>query len=143
MADSKQNRPGFLIIDHGTRNEEARETFSRFVAALANARPDWLVELVEPGFVAGIDALVARGATQIFVHLHFLGAGYHVRESIPELVAEVSQRHASISIKIGEPLGHDPRIVDLVLDRMEDQMNDRLVYSPPDSPPEASQSSKE
>lgn len=131
MTDSNPNRQrrAILIVDHGTRNEEARKALAGIAAEVASARPDWLVEhahmeLAEPDFIAGIDTLVARGATHIYVHLHFLGAGYHVRESIPELVLEASERHASIWIEISEPLGHDPRIVDIVVERMDRQSID-------------------
>lgn len=126
MRDTSGEKRAILIVDHGTRNEAARETLVRLAAAVARARPDWLVEhahmeLAQPDFDAGVDTLVARGATHIYVHLHFLGAGYHVRESIPELVAGASERHETILIETSEPLGHDPRMADLVIDRMDRQ----------------------
>jgi len=117
-------RRAILIVDHGTRNQDARKLLARLAAAVAESRPQWLVEhahmeLAQPDFDAGIDRLVAYGATHIHVHLHFLGAGYHVRETIPELVEVARSRHPSVDIEIGDPLGHDPRIVDLVVDRMD------------------------
>jgi len=124
MTHTPPRQRAILIVDHGTRNEAAREMLARLAASIAEARPDWLVEhahmeLVQPDFDAGIDRLVDRGATHIHVHLHFLGAGYHVRETIPELVAKAGARHATVTIETGEPLGHDPRIADLVIDRMD------------------------
>jgi len=126
MPNSSFQQRAILIVDHGTRNEAARETLVQLAAQVARARPDWLVEhahmeLAEPDFDAGVDTLVARGATHIYIHLHFLGAGYHVRESIPGLVARASERHETIAIETSEPLGHDPRIADLVVDRMDRQ----------------------
>ena len=129
MTDPTQTRRAILIVDHGTRNEAARETLMRLAADLATARPEWLVghahmELAEPSLGTGIDALVSRGATHIYVHLHFLGAGYHVRETVPKLVAAAIERHQSVTIETSEPLGHDPRIADLILDRMDHQSRD-------------------
>jgi len=126
MPEITIQKRAILIVDHGTRNEAARETLVQLAAEVARARPDWLVEhahmeLADPDFDSGVDTLVARGATHIFVHLHFLGAGYHVRESIPELVARAGERHETIAIETSEPLGHDPRIADLVVDRMDRQ----------------------
>jgi sirohydrochlorin ferrochelatase len=126
MPESDSTQRAILIVDHGTRNEAAREALARLADTVAEARPDWLVahahmELAEPDFDSGIDTLVARGATHIYIHLHFLGAGYHVRESIPKLVARATERHATILIETGDPLGHDPRIAELVLDRMDQE----------------------
>ena len=124
MTDSSATPRAILIVAHGTRNETAREALAELATQVARARPHWLVEhahmeLAQPDFDAGIDALVARGATRIFLHLHFLSAGYHVRETIPELIARAHQRHPTIPIETSEPLGHDPRIVDLIVERME------------------------
>lgn len=129
MTDSNLRRRAILIVDHGTRNDAARQSLVRVAAEVARARPEWLVEhahmeLAEPNFDVGIDSLVERGATHVYVHLHFLGAGYHVRETIPKLVARASERHTTIVIETSEPLGHDPRIIDLVVDRMDRQGTD-------------------
>ena len=134
MTSSASPQRAILIIDHGTRNDAARQTLVRLAADVARARPEWLVEhahmeLAEPDFDAGIDALVERGATHIYVHLHFLGAGYHVRESIPGLVAGATERHRSIVIETSEPLGHDPRIVELVVNRMDLQAREERQSS--------------
>lgn len=126
MTNTNSRQRAILIVDHGSRNDAARSALARLAQIVAEARPDWLVEhahmeLAQPDFDEGIDTLVARGATHIYVHLHFLGAGYHVRESIPELVTKASQRHSTVVIETGEPLGHDPRIADLVIDRIDQE----------------------
>ena len=115
---------GLLIIDHGTRSEDANARLASFARAIAERRDDWLVEHAHmefgsPDFDTALGSLVARGATQVFVHLHFLGAGFHVRESIPALVAAGRERHPEISISVGEPIGQDERLVDIVLERMD------------------------
>lgn len=120
--DSERAR-GLLIVDHGSRSAEANRRLAAFAARIAAARPDWKVahahmELAEPGFEAGIDALVALGAQHVLVHLHFLGTGYHVRETLPALAARVRARHPSIEIELSTPLGDDARLVEIVLDQM-------------------------
>lgn len=114
---------GLLIVDHGSRNEEANARVEALARRIAEARPDWLVEhahmeLALPDFEAGIDALVARGARAILVHLHFLGTGFHVRESIPRLADRVRERHPGIEIELSTPVGEDLRLVEIVLDQM-------------------------
>jgi len=116
---------GLLIIDHGTRSAAANQRLERFAARVATARPDWLVrhahmELAEPTFDQSIDDLVAAGVRHVFIHLHFLGAGFHVRESIPELVAGARDRHPAIRIEMSAPLGEDPRLVEIVIGRLDE-----------------------
>ena len=120
-------RRGLLIIDHGTRSADANAKLGAFARSVARRRSDWLVEHAHmefgsPDFDAALASLVARGATEVFVHLHFLGAGFHVRESIPALVAAGRERHPGISISTGEPLGEDERLVQIVLDRMDERI---------------------
>ena len=116
---------GLLIVDHGSRSEAANARLVDFARRIAEARPDWLVEhahmeLASPGFEAGIDALVGRGARAILVHLHFLGTGFHVRESIPRLADRVRSRHPAVEIELTTPLGEDLRLVEIVLDQMSE-----------------------
>ncbi len=126
MPRSKSSRPGLLIVDHGTRNAVANAPLAELAEKIGEARPAWLVEyahmeLAKPDFDTGIDRLVSRGATEILVHLHFLGIGYHVRESIPRLVAIARKRHTAVSIETTAPLGDDERLLEIVLDRMDAQ----------------------
>lgn len=123
---SELDHPGLLIVDHGTRSAAANAPLAELAEKVARARPGWIVEhahmeLAEPDFDTAIDRLVSRGASRILIHLHFLGIGYHVRESIPRLVALARERHPAISIETSEPLGHDERLIEIVLDRMDAQ----------------------
>ena len=122
-------RRALLIVDHGTRAASANRHLEELARAVASQRPDWLVqhahmELAQPDFPTGIDLLVERGAQEILVHLHFLGAGFHVRESIPKLIERARERHPRVSLATTEPLGRDPRLVDIVVGRMDGQGRD-------------------
>lgn len=123
MDDRDACARGLLIVDHGSRSPEANARLARFAARIAEARPDWLVahahmELATPDFEAGIDALVARGARSILVHLHFLGSGFHVRESLPRLAERARERHPLLELELSTPLGEDLRLLEIVLDQM-------------------------
>ena len=122
------SRPGLLIVDHGTRSARANARLAALAAELRRARPEWIVEhahmeLSEPGFEFAISRLVEAGAEKVLVHLHFLGEGHHVRETIPALLAEVRRRHPTVSIETTPPLGFDSRIAQIVLDRMDQAMD--------------------
>jgi sirohydrochlorin ferrochelatase len=119
---------GLLIVDHGSRNVEANGRLAAFARRVAEARPDWIVEhahmeLALPDFEAGVDRLVSRGARAIFVHLHFLGTGFHVRESLPRLAEQMRERHPGVEIALSAPLGDDPRLIEIVLEQMEIQVS--------------------
>jgi sirohydrochlorin ferrochelatase len=127
MSKSR-SRPlrGLLIVDHGTRSPDANARLAAFAERVARERPDWLVrhahmELADPSFDHSIDVLVEAGVTEVFVHLHFLGAGFHVRESIPALVEGARSRHPSLTIELSAPLGDDPRLVEIVVGRLDEQ----------------------
>ena len=79
------------------------------------------MELAEPTFDDAVDRLVAKGAEEILIHLHFLGDGFHVRETLPQLIEKARARHPEISIRSTSPLGTDPRIAEIILDRMDAQ----------------------
>lgn len=126
MNEVRLHRPSLLIVDHGTRIAEANRGLAELARAVAAQRPDWLVqhahmELAQPDFATGVDLLVERGASSVLVHLHFLGLGYHVRETIPELVASARRRHPRVPIETTEPLGRDPRLVEILVGRMDAQ----------------------
>jgi len=115
---------GLLIVDHGSRSDAANARLAEFARRVSAARPDWLVEhahmeLAFPDFEAGIDALVARGAAVILVHLHFLGTGFHVRESLPRLADRMRERHPGVEIDLSTPLGDDLRLVEIVVEQMD------------------------
>jgi sirohydrochlorin ferrochelatase len=123
------HRPALLIVDHGTRSAAANEQLAELARVVADERPDWLVqhahmELGHPDLATGIEQLVERGASEILVHLHFLGGGLHVRETIPALIEEARARHPRVPILLSEPLGRDPRLAEIVLGRMDDQLRD-------------------
>ena len=124
MSSKPTAQPGLVIVDHGTRSQAANRPLALLAESLAQARPDWLVthahmELAEPDFPSAIDSLIERGADQILIHLHFLGEGYHVRETLPALIADARSRHPKISIRVTDPIGRDPRITEIVLNRMD------------------------
>lgn len=125
MTTDPNDRRGLLIVDHGSRSDDANARLAALARRIAEARPDWLVahahmEIATPDFEAGIDALVARGARMILVHLQFLGSGLHVRETLPRLAERACARHPGVAIELSTPLGDDPRLVEIVLDQMAD-----------------------
>lgn len=125
MTERKHSYRAVLVLAHGSRSPEAQTSLAELARRVANERPDWIVEhahmeLAEPDFMSGIDRLVERGATRVELYLHFLSSGYHVRETIPELIAHARERYPELEVESSAPIGAHPRLVDLILDALEE-----------------------
>ena len=112
-----------VLIDHGSRLPEANEVVEQVAAALRARAPGTAVEvahleLAPPDLAEAVARCVASGATEIVVQPFFLAPGRHSARDIPALAAAAADRHAGVSIRVGEPLGAHPALVDAVLDRV-------------------------
>ena len=111
-----------LLIDHGSRRDDANAVVREIAAMLRAAHPEVIVELAHlelapPSVGEGFAACVAAGATTVTAVPYFLGPGRHVREDVPRLVKEAAAAHAGVSARVAEPLGADPLIAALVARR--------------------------
>lgn len=116
---------GIVLIDHGSREPAANDQLERLAELVATRLPDHRVraahmELAGPTLAEAVDALVAEGASEIAIHPFFVAPGRHVREDIPRLVAQVQARHLGVTIRVTEPLGLHPSVVDAVLARLSE-----------------------
>jgi sirohydrochlorin ferrochelatase len=114
-----------LLVDHGSRRTEANSQIELVAERLRARLPDAIVEsahmeLAPPSIAEGIAACVAAGATHIRLHPYFLASGFHTRESIPELVEEALRGHPGIEVHITKPLGVHDKLIDVVLERLEE-----------------------
>ncbi len=116
-------RYAVLLIDHGSRRDEANELV-KHVAELVKARmPNYRIvevahmELAEPTIGHAFRRCVEQGATTIVAHPFMLAPGRHVTEDLPRLIAEAAANHPRIRYVIAEPLGAHPGIAEAVVDR--------------------------
>ncbi len=112
-----------VLVDHGSRVAEANAQLEAVAERLRERVPERVVriahmELAEPSLDQAIDACVAAGAEEVVVHPYFLGPGRHSREDIPRLAAAAAERHAGVRVRVSEPLGVHPGLVDAVLERV-------------------------
>ncbi|MDF2439761.1 MAG: sirohydrochlorin ferrochelatase [Abditibacteriota bacterium] len=75
------------------------------------------MELNEPTIPEAIDACVASGTTRVIAVPYFLHAGTHVADDLPSLLEEAAQRYPHVEFLMGDYLGHDPLIADVIRDR--------------------------
>jgi sirohydrochlorin ferrochelatase len=112
-----------VLVDHGSRRPEANAVLEQ-VAELVRARvPGFVVEvahmtLAAPDLAGAIETCVAAGAGEIVVHPYFLAPGEHAMRDIPAIARDAAERHPNVSIRVSEPLGVHPALVDAILDRV-------------------------
>jgi len=114
-----------LLVDHGSRRAEANAVIEALAQQLRARKPDWVIEtahmeLAAPDIAEGLAACVRLGADEIVVHPYFLGPGEHTSRDIPRLVEEAMRQHPEVGFRVSPPLGVHPKLVDVVLDRVDD-----------------------
>lgn len=114
-----------LLIAHGSRRQEANEDLRQLAAMLAERCPDEIIEcayleLAEPTIPQGLQGCVERGATQIRMLPWFLSAGTHVREDLAGYRREFAEAHPGLDIQLCPPIGLHPKMVDVLLERLQE-----------------------
>jgi sirohydrochlorin ferrochelatase len=111
-----------LLIAHGSRHAPANDDLRRTAAWLADrgefaiVEPAFL-ELAEPNIRAGGDCCADRGATRVLMVPYFLSAGVHLIRDLVAARDDLHRRHPGVEFRLGPPLGPDPALDRLVLDR--------------------------
>ena len=114
---------GVLVIAHGSRAKETEAAIESVLAMVRSKIPGIIMECAFMEFSGrtveiGVSALVSGGVTEIKVIPYFLFMGIHMKEDIPEIVAGCAANYPGVTITIGEPLGIDERLADIVVDRI-------------------------
>lgn len=129
MSKSDPGKVALVLVDHGSRDADAnavvesaarqlaRQAGGRFVAVQAAH-----MELASPSLREAFAAAAAAGAQLVVVVLFFLAPGRHSKRDIPALAARAAARHPGLRVVVSEPLGDDPRLVDLALIRAEESL---------------------
>ncbi len=113
-----------MVVDHGSRRQEANRQHEAFVAGWRGTTRFAIVEpahmeLAEPSVATAFDACVAAGATTVVIAPYFLWPGTHWDRDIPILAAEAAARHPGVSYLVAAPLGPHPLLADIVGQRVE------------------------
>jgi sirohydrochlorin ferrochelatase len=120
-------KQALLLVDHGSTRDDANELLPK-VAQLVKEISDFEIvcwahmELAEPTVQQGFDACIERGAEEVIVHPYFLSPGRHSVSDIPRLVVEAAARHPGVSYRITSPLGLDPKMGELILQRVRESL---------------------
>lgn len=114
-----------IVIGHGSRSAEATGQFLQVVEMVKTAYAQDLVlaafmELASPRLADAVREAIDAGARDIIVAPCFLFQGIHIKEDIPEMLAEYRQQYPELTVRFARPLGPDPRIAAIVAERVEE-----------------------
>ena len=108
---------GLLIAAHGERRPDATNDGVKRIAQAVSARR--LVAEVGVGFINGTpgigEAFAALTAPRVMVYPLFASSGYFTRDRLVQLLDEANAEGRDVEVL--PPLGLDPGLPDLVLDR--------------------------
>lgn len=112
-----------VLVDHGSRRPEANAQLEALAERVRAREPGTLVltahlEVAPPDVAEALARCAAVGADDVVLLPWFLAPGRHTAEDIPRAVAAATARHPSLRVRIGEPIGLDPRLVDLAMARI-------------------------
>lgn len=115
---------GIVIVDHGSKRAEANAMLDDVVAMYREVSGAAIVEaahmeLAEPTIAQAMSRCVAQGARRIVVHPYMLSPGRHSTTDIPRMVCEAAAAHPGVEVSVTEPLGVDPRIGEVIRQRVE------------------------
>jgi sirohydrochlorin cobaltochelatase len=108
-------KQGIVLVAHGSRDPEWSRPFERLATALEKRMPAAAVALAYlehgPSIEEALAALVAKGVGGIRVVPVFLGAGGHVKEDIPKLVAAA---RPPVPVTVEAPIGEQAGVIDAI-----------------------------
>ncbi len=118
---------GIIILAHGSRQTATEQTLLQVVEMLRSKKPDHQIEygfmeFSENTIEKGLDKLVQNGIKEIAAVPYFLFEGIHIREDIPEELEKYIAKHPEIKITLGQTLGADPRMADILADRVAEAL---------------------
>lgn len=119
-------RSAILLIAHGSRRAEANADLLEAARLLALRRPNDIVEtayleLASPDIPTAARRCVEQGAEEVRLLPYFLSAGAHVQEDLRAFRDQFEREYPGVRFVCCPPLGLDARLIDVLLDRLEQQ----------------------
>ncbi|HAH20798.1 MAG TPA: hypothetical protein DCL49_07860 [Candidatus Omnitrophica bacterium] len=118
-----RDKPGIIILGHGSRLKEANALIPKIIKELKarlelkNVFPAYL-QLAAPGLSKVIGNLAGKRCKKIIIVPFFLFVGNHVTRDIPEILEEEKAKYPRIEFLYTKNLGDDARVVDIVIDNI-------------------------
>ena len=124
----KLEKTGVMLCGHGSRDERAVAEFTALAAHLKRRLPQYdvdfgFLEFATPIIRDGLDALRARGNTQILALPGMLFAAGHAKNDIPSVLNRYQAEHPGVEITYGRDLGIDLKMLRAAGDRVQQALD--------------------
>jgi sirohydrochlorin cobaltochelatase len=111
----KNSTQALVLLAHGSRDAAWRAPFEAIAAQIRVAQPSLRVvcaylQLCTPDLPQAVADLCQSGYQHIAIAPLFLGAGIHIRQDVPELLAAVQAQHADCTFTLMPVLGDDAAV---------------------------------
>lgn len=109
-----------LIIDHGSKREEANHMLSCVANLLQQMVGDDVIvrhahmELAEPTIPQGFAACVRAGAAEVLAFPYMLSPGKHVTRDVPRLVEEAAAEFPQVAYRVTDAFGVHEKLAELI-----------------------------
>ena len=125
---------GVMVCGHGSRDADAVREFQAVARGIAERLAQYEVEsgfleFATPIIREGLDALVARGVTDILAIPGMLFAAGHVKNDVPSVLNAYAANHPGVSIRCGRDLAIDLKLIRAAGERVQealDQVDDSV-----------------
>ncbi len=112
-----------LLIGHGSLKQASGASMIRLAAVLRKRGVVPLstaafLNFSKPAFQDGLERLLKKGATTIYVQPYFLIDGYYVNTALRKLVEEAQNNYPELTITMGKPFGVQNILADIVIKRV-------------------------
>ena len=108
--------PALILFAHGARDARWAEPFRRLQEKLQALHPAPVLlaylELMQPALPEAARQAVQLGCQALQIVPIFLGQGGHIRQDLPDLIAQLRQTYPTIHIACAEAAGEDDAVLE-------------------------------
>ncbi|HEY6756322.1 MAG TPA: sirohydrochlorin chelatase [Nitrososphaera sp.] len=126
-------KKALLIVDRGSREPDVRHELEQ-ICELAKRRADYyhvdysFLEVLPPFIAEGIGQCMAAGAGLITVMPYFLYPGMKLKDTVKQ--SAIIGRDRNLKLVITKPLTYHPKMVQLIIDRINELKKNRCIRQP-------------
>lgn len=109
-------KQALILFAHGSRDPDWARPFQQLAIEMGEQLPGERIVLAFLDFMAPslpdcAGALYGEGVRSLRVVPVFLGAGGHLKDDLPRLIAEIRGRFADLAITAEPPIGEQPEVI--------------------------------